>query len=113
MVAITHGAFGAKAGEPKSAGWASVRADGEMLRAKGVSKVTRKDTGSYTIKFDRAVRNCAYFVQIANPEEATFVLGLTTAVHPDGGKRKRVKLVIYDTASRVAFDHGFFVHAYC
>lgn len=106
-------ATGAMANEPKLAGWAAVRADGTLLRAKGVSKVTPGSTGTYTIKFDRNVRKCAYFAQIANPEEATFVLGLTTAMYPDIGKKKRVKLAIFDSNSSVGFNHGFFVQALC
>ena len=63
---INEGRLGAVPTAGGTTHWSVVTAAGLQARGRGVTSVTRTNTGRYQVIFDRDVRNCAYSASIGD-----------------------------------------------
>ncbi len=106
------GAAGAQGepGEPATVLWASVAADGAIVRGTGTADARQVATGSYEVTFGAPISECATIAALAAPD------GATSTVTGQIGAAARSETVIRvetETSAGTNADKAFHVAVFC
>ena len=97
-------------GEPATVLWASVAADGSIVRGTGTADARQVATGSYEVTFGTPISECATIAALAAPD------GATSTVTGQIGAAPRSETVIRvetETSAGTNADKAFHVAVFC
>jgi hypothetical protein len=98
-------------GAAAAAGWASIDANGTLVRNKGAASAQKNSTGQFQVIFNQDVTGCAYLATSGGPGTSSSVadVGVGQLANVPAG----VRVTVLNAATGTLQDTPFFVAVFC